>query len=329
MERGVNGNNLNMCHLTQYAHYPYIEGSDDGKGSGTESEAMRLECGDGRQYEYRGVENKTETGKDCQRWDSQEPHSHTRTPEIYTYGGLEKNYCRNPDGWTAAWCYTTLPSTRWELCSVPDCSLEKWCELTKQEYLSRLAGSQEYVDLNSAKSACYTNDTCNGISKSSDGKYILMTGPLSPTNGTAVTYSKGLCKQLVLPEPVPGDYCKMKNRTLSSWLTSASSLREALQLCDHWESCGGVSGSGNSYAIYASKQSSASDKDSWFKGQCPDLTKCGYGNLADYRGNLSVTWSGKTCQRWDSQTPHSHSRTPENYPNGGLKENYCRNPDGN
>jgi len=47
-----------------------------------------------------------------------------------------------------------------------------------------------------------------------------------------------------------------------------------------------------------------------------------------YRGNQAVTQSGLECQAWASQTPHTHTRTPENYPDAGLAENYCRNPDG-
>jgi hypothetical protein len=49
---------------------------------------------------------------------------------------------------------------------------------------------------------------------------------------------------------------------------------------------------------------------------------------AGYRGCQTVTRSGKTCQDWDSQRPHEHSRTPENHPYSGLDSNYCRNPDG-
>ena len=47
----------------------------------------------------------------------------------------------------------------------------------------------------------------------------------------------------------------------------------------------------------------------------------------NYRGDLSQTITNLTCQAWTSQDPHRHTRTPANYPNAGLDENYCRNPD--
>lgn len=49
---------------------------------------------------------------------------------------------------------------------------------------------------------------------------------------------------------------------------------------------------------------------------------------SDYRGTVSVTSLGHVCQRWDSQSPNKHDRTAENYPDSGMEENYCRNPDG-
>ena len=53
------------------------------------------------------------------------------------------------------------------------------------------------------------------------------------------------------------------------------------------------------------------------------------GNCNNYRGNQHRTQSGKTCQRWTVQTPHSHGNTPQAKPNFGLgSHNYCRNPDG-
>merc|ERR1712050_130661 len=49
----------------------------------------------------------------------------------------------------------------------------------------------------------------------------------------------------------------------------------------------------------------------------------------EYRGEINVSQSGKTCQKWTVQDPHPHVRTPENYPEKGLGDhNYCRNPDG-
>lgn len=156
------------------------------------------ECGcmEVKQSDYRGYVNVTKSGRECQRWDSQAPHSHSRTRRNYPDKGLTENYCRNPDGEDeGAWCYTTDPDVRWEYCHVDVCGVEP------TQYPSA-----------------------------------------SPTGS-----SDGLCSD---------------------------------------------------------------------------------GDQSDYRGEVSETEYGYECQRWDSQQPHSHSRTPERYPNSGLTENYCRNPDG-
>lgn len=60
----------------------------------------------------------------------------------------------------------------------------------------------------------------------------------------------------------------------------------------------------------------------------PDTCGCASEKQADYRGTISVTSTGLACQPWASQTPHSHSNTPEARPTSGLDSNYCRNPDG-
>uniref|UniRef100_A0A663MQJ5 Plasminogen n=1 Tax=Athene cunicularia TaxID=194338 RepID=A0A663MQJ5_ATHCN len=52
--------------------------------------------------------------------------------------------------------------------------------------------------------------------------------------------------------------------------------------------------------------------------------QCLSGKGEDYRGTISVTESGNTCQRWSSQFPHRHAL----FCFRSLEENYCRNPDG-
>lgn len=45
---------------------------------------------------------------------------------------------------------------------------------------------------------------------------------------------------------------------------------------------------------------------------------------SSYRGKVNITEGGFPCQRWDMQTPNSHSYTASRYPCEDLTENYCR-----
>uniref|UniRef100_A0A8D2LSA8 Kringle domain-containing protein n=1 Tax=Varanus komodoensis TaxID=61221 RepID=A0A8D2LSA8_VARKO len=47
----------------------------------------------------------------------------------------------------------------------------------------------------------------------------------------------------------------------------------------------------------------------------------------DYRGTVSTTRRGVTCQRWASNSPHVPNYSPRTHPKAHLQENYCRNPD--
>ena len=331
MKRGVNGNNLNMCRLTQNAKYPHMEGSDDGKGSGTESEATKLECADfADQSDYRGVINTTVSGRTCKKWSLAPPdrYRHGFRYEDRPYRGLLQNFCRSPCfSKDTAWCFTTDPSMYWEACSIPNCSLLRWCEMPGQEFQNCMNDSVGYEELDSAKTDCYFNSECDGITQLLNGTYVLMAGTLTPTKGYGLTLQKGPCKQLNPPQP--GKYCKKEKVKLDEKMASSTYLLEAKQLCRYLESCVGISGKEGSYNVYSSKIATPNNEvDTWYKDECPDLTKCGSGKQADYRGKINKTTSGRTCQRWDVQSPHKHSRTPENYPNSGLEENYCRNPDG-
>ena len=47
---------------------------------------------------------------------------------------------------------------------------------------------------------------------------------------------------------------------------------------------------------------------------------------AGYRGCQAQTVTGKTCQKWNIQTPHKHKKVLGE--KGVGDHNYCRNPDG-
>lgn len=87
----------------------------------------KQQCGLERNYQadYRGNLTTTQSGRTCQRWDSQETHRHFYQPESYPKSDLVENYCRNPnpgpgrDRW--AWCLTTDPDKRFDWCDVPFC----------------------------------------------------------------------------------------------------------------------------------------------------------------------------------------------------------------
>ena len=105
----------------EYRRHLLLFGGYVGSSAGDGFKPRCVETGsDGS--DYRGTVSWTSTRRKCQAWDAQYPHKHTRTPANFATAGLAgNNYCRNPDGAEGPWCYTTDPSVRKELCSLPAC----------------------------------------------------------------------------------------------------------------------------------------------------------------------------------------------------------------
>ena len=79
-----------------------------------------------------------------------------------------------------------------------------------------------------------------------------------------------------------------------------------------------------SFNIKYSKTSSSNEKQT----NINSTDTCFHSDGESYRGNVSVTRSGYTCQSGTSQCPHRHHRTPDNFPELSNAGNACRNPGG-
>lgn len=118
------------------------------KNRGEECSIRDIDCQTGNGADYHGRTTQTKSGLECQSWDVQTPHKHN----LGTVGN--HNECRNPDGEAGAWCYTTEPGKRWELCDIRECS-----SCTKE------CGS-ENIDCQTGNGADYrgeTNETKSGL----------------------------------------------------------------------------------------------------------------------------------------------------------------------
>lgn len=79
----------------------------------------------------------------------------------------------------------------------------------------------------------------------------------------------------------------------------------------------------NNQKAFTSKFKVSSIKETCFM-LIPEYEECTRSQLGyEYNGRVNMTSSGKTCQRWDTQTPHKHI-----YGRLAAHENYCRNPFG-
>uniref|UniRef100_A0AAR2L212 Hepatopoietin-A n=1 Tax=Pygocentrus nattereri TaxID=42514 RepID=A0AAR2L212_PYGNA len=230
------------------------------------------ECIIGTGTNYKGRRSVTENGVECQNWALNTPHEHHFLPRLHKQKDLQGNLCRNPDNSTTGpWCFTKNPNIRYQNCNIPQCS-EVQCMM------------------------------CNGES---------YRGPMDHTESGRECQRWDLeepHKHLFHPKRYPDkglkdNYCRNPDGRQRPWCFTTDPNTP-------WEYC------------------SIKQCDSDNQSELESTTTCFRGNGEGYRGTVAMPHEGLTCQRWDTQFPHSHPFTPQNYRCKDLRENYCRNPDG-
>ncbi|KAM4695151.1 plasminogen [Discoglossus pictus] len=259
------------------------------------TESPGEQCLSGRGEKYRGNIAVTVSGKRCQSWGAQEPHKHSRTPENYPCKNLDKNFCRNPDGESMPWCYTTDSTVRWEYCDIPSCDASPVVPPTQ---------SIPVVE-------CYED---NGVTYRGTA-YITVTGKKCQAWNSMVPHRHNRTSQVLPNAGLERNYCRNPDSDKSPWCyTTDPSVR--------WEYC-------NVKKCTQAPQIEQKPAQTTKPTTITESPDCIIAKGQNYRGTRSTTSRGHKCQDWSSQTPQEHgSFTPTTHPNSGLDRNYCRNPDG-
>ncbi|XP_062953943.1 plasminogen [Cynocephalus volans] len=263
------------------------------------------QCLKGRGESYRGKVAVTVSGHTCQRWSEQTPHKHNRTPENFPCKGLDENYCRNPDGETAPWCYTTNSDVRWEYCKVPSCGTS----LVSTDHLYTTAPPEQTPVVQE----CYQGDGQSYRGTSS----TTITGKKCQSWSSMTPHRHGKTPENYPNAGLTLNYCRNPDADKSPWCyTTDPSVRwEFCNLKKCTETEDHVVGPPTIAQVPSVETTSEPD--------------CMFGNGKSYRGKKATTVAGTPCQEWAAQEPHKHNIfTPETNPRAGLEKNYCRNPDG-
>ena len=306
--------------------------------------------------EYKGCQTKTRGGHECQAWTAQAPHDHHFTTADFTGETIEAagNKCRNPDNDETIWCYTTDPNQVWEFCdpvapavvtpaadptpqpeqnteptdysepaepeptpapapvvTPPAAAEEHGCDETLEGDGAGYKGCQT-MTVGGNTCQRWDSDSPHGHSRGFHGPYQ--------------SYWEGLGEDA----DAAGNYCRNPDGEPSIWCyTTNPDVR--------WELCEPVQGGEAPDPTPEPTPAPApavTPPPALEEHGCDETLE---GDGAGYVGCQTVTRSGKTCQRWDTLSPHSHSRGFSGYYKSywdGLGEdaesagNYCRNPDG-
>ncbi|XP_006882836.1 PREDICTED: plasminogen-like isoform X2 [Elephantulus edwardii] len=271
------------------------------------SSGPTYQCLKGRGESYRGNVAVTVSGYTCQHWSAQTPHRHNKTPENFPCKNLEENYCRNPDGKTGPWCYTTNSEKRWEFCTIPSCDSSTSSVESTMDSCVFLPAPPEQTPV---VQECFQGNgqSYRGTSSTTiSGKKCQSWSSMTPHRHN-MTPTRFPDADLIL------NYCRNPDADGRPWCyTTDPSVR--------WEYCNLKKCPDTEGGSTANPPAVSSTESS--------EPECMLGVGKGYRGKKATTASGVPCQEWAAQEPHKHSIfTPETNPRAGLEKNYCRNPDG-
>ncbi|XP_076102513.1 uncharacterized protein LOC143071805 isoform X2 [Mytilus galloprovincialis] len=240
--------------------------------------------------DYFGTVSTTKSGKTCQAWSKQEPHKHG-----FWAMNDESNYCRNPDGEPAPWCYTTDSETRYEMCDIPFCQ-DLACRSSPCENKGICA-----EEAGGFKCKCpygYTGDTCSTRDKTKEDCKRSTNG-FEYRGMINTTISNRTCQRWDSDIPHghnfnnlnAENYCRNPDNEPEPWCYTTDPNKR-------WEIC----------------------DIPFCTTPAQECVSSLYGE--DYFGTVRQTKNGIPCQKWSDLTPHSHSY------NTKLKDqdDYCRNP---
>nr|XP_022315053.1 apolipoprotein(a)-like isoform X1 [Crassostrea virginica] len=305
---------------------------------------------------YIGLKSHTVTGKQCLRWDS----VNSSNPDYAAIRNLKgsisdhENYCRNPDRKTSPWCFIQTDSDQWEYCDIP------FCKRGNEECLSNPSGLNYFGTV----SRTTDNIECQRWDEQKPHKHVFSTEfmglPVSKHNNycrNPDSRERPWC--YTVDSTVPFQYCdipKCQERNCKitdngiEYKGKHNMTRNGIP-CQRWDSTfphvpsnklsfpGETFSAQENYCRNPDGESSpwcytVDPSERWDYCYIPNCSKkitypnCKLTRLGmEYRGNISITTSGKTCQRWDSQSPHSHDYGNDLPLGASIHENYCRSPD--
>lgn len=319
------------------------------------------------QKDYRGTVSVTASGKECQRWDSQSPHQHSRTPVNYPWSGLDANYCRNPDGEPGgAWCYTNTSESRWEYCEVLHCGID--ASQRPPKFIPRRRcgeAAKNQSDYRGDATVTASGKTCAKWDTSAIASQRGHTAAEYPWSGLVGNFCRnpdGLRESAwcYLDDGTWEDcgvpYCDIEcgpfNERSEDYRGNTAltvNNKRCLPWLDHTDLVFSDSmieeSSLEKWALDVNfcRNPEAEKESAWcfVEGDSGEVEweycaicsakgqVCGTAAIAqaDYRGEINMTQGNLTCQDWSSQHPHDHKLNPDERPWDGLSGNFCRNPD--